>query len=101
MTKTTRLPCLGAARRAVALGAFLAASTLATSALAQNYRDYSCEDLWYARNSIYAENGFCFKTDRARETFGRGCFPPYGKLNREEKRLVATIQMWEQRKYCD
>jgi hypothetical protein len=87
--------------RALTVGAVVLATTLATSASAQNYRNYSCEDLWYARNSIYAEKGYCFKTDRAREVFGRGCFPPYGRLTRYEKQQVNAIQMWEQRKYCN
>lgn len=34
----------------------------------------SCEDLWYERNSIYKEAGYCFKTRRAISTFGNaGC----------------------------
>ena len=34
----------------------------------------SCGDLWYRRNSIYKEAGYCFKTARAIQTFGNaGC----------------------------
>jgi hypothetical protein len=34
----------------------------------------SCGELWYARNSIYKEFGYCFKTQRAIATFGNaGC----------------------------
>ena len=29
----------------------------------------SCENLWHVRNRIYDENGFCFKTKRARNAF--------------------------------
>ena len=32
-------------------------------------RQLSCENLWYVRNRIYDENGFCFKTARARSQF--------------------------------
>jgi YARHG domain len=39
--------------------------------------EYSCDALWHERNTIYARNGYCFKTDRAIEAFGRGCFPPF------------------------
>ena len=28
-------------------------------------RDLSCENLWVVRNTIYQENGYCFKTQRA------------------------------------
>jgi hypothetical protein len=42
----------------------------ATAAQAQGI----CEDLWVARNSIYKEAGYCFKTARAINYFGNyGC----------------------------
>lgn len=69
-------------------------------AMAQSYRSMSCDGLWYARNAIYAEKGYCFQTRRAIRTFGEGCFPPYGRLNRAEQREVQEIQMWERRKGC-
>ena len=31
--------------------------------------EFSCENLWHVRNRIYDENGFCFKTARARAAF--------------------------------
>ena len=64
------------------------------------YASMSCADLWYARNDIYARNGHCFKTARGRNTFGRGCFPPYGKLGRSDRRRVAEIKRWEGRNGC-
>ncbi|MBU6526903.1 YARHG domain-containing protein [Methylocystis sp. MJC1] len=60
----------------------------------------SCYDLWYARNAIYARNGYCFKTARARAEFGHGCFPPYGELRGWERRRVNELQMWEAQKGC-
>ena len=69
-------------------------------AAAQNYAGMSCNQLWYARNAIYAENGYCFKTARARAVFGPGCFPPYGKLSNWEQQQVAEIQYWERVKGC-
>lgn len=63
-------------------------------------RDMSCGDLWYARNAIYARNGYCFKTDRAIATFGRGCFAPYGDLSGSEQRQVSELKRWESRKGC-
>jgi hypothetical protein len=60
----------------------------------------SCDELWYARNRIYARNGYCFQTDRARAVFGAGCFPPYGQLSGWEAGRVQEIQMWERRKGC-
>jgi len=40
------------------------------SAQAQSLQGMSCDDLWYARNQVYADRGFCFKTQRARAAFG-------------------------------
>lgn len=71
-----------------------------TPAAAQDPAYMSCSDLWYARNRIYARNGYCFNTDRARSVFGAGCFPPYGRLSGWEKSRVNQLQMWERRKGC-
>ena len=60
----------------------------------------SCEELWYARNEIYARNGFCFKTARAQSAFGPGCFPPFGKLTGADARSVSALQSWEKRRKC-
>jgi hypothetical protein len=74
--------------------------TSATPASAQNYRHMTCDELWYERNRIYARSGYCFKTRRARRVFGRGCFPPFGRLSRWERRQVGRIERWEYRKDC-
>jgi hypothetical protein len=68
---------------------------------AQNYREMSCEALWFARNQIYADYGYCFKTRRAIREFGHGCFPPYGRLPRGAEREVEEIKYWERRNDCD
>lgn len=60
----------------------------------------SCYELWYARNAIYARNGYCFNTDRAKSVFGDGCFPPYGRVRGWEKNYVNELQMWERRRGC-
>ncbi|MCQ0989336.1 YARHG domain-containing protein [Jiella sp. LLJ827] len=71
-----------------------------SEAMAQRYRSMSCGELWYARNAIYADAGYCFESRRAIRTFGRGCFPPYGKLRPVERRQVEAIKRWERRKGC-
>ena len=81
---------------AVAAGAF----AIPAPALAQDAAYMSCGDLWYARNKIYARNGYCFKTARGVDAFGPGCFPPYGRLSGWEKDRVDELQMWERRKGC-
>ena len=73
---------------------------LAQQAQAQDASRMSCEELWLARNQIYANNGYCFQTQRARAIFGHGCVPPYGKLAPEEAREVSVLQNWERRRGC-
>lgn len=80
--------------------AILAQFAFSAPAAAQEPAYMSCSELWHARNEIYARNGYCFKTARARSVFGPGCFPPYGHLRGWEKRHVDEIQMWEARKGC-
>lgn len=84
---------------AIVAGAALVAAM--APAKAQHPSDMSCNQLWYERNKIYARNGYCFKTARARAEFGRGCFPPYGDLRGWERRRVNEIQMWESRNGCN
>ena len=62
-------------------------------AMAQNYAAMSCGQLWYARNSIYAANGYCFQTAKAQAVFGRHCYPPYGKLSPGEQNQVDELQV--------
>ena len=89
------------ASRVAALAAAVAVLIFSSAAAAQSYRSMDCNELWYARNAIFADAGYCFKTKRAIRTFGRACFPPYGKLTRAEQRRVDLIVSWENRKRCD
>ena len=63
-----------------------------------------CDFLWMARNRIYAERGYCFKTDRGRQEIGNeGCrYSDMARvpLNSVERANVATIQRAEQAKGC-
>ncbi len=86
-----------AAVAAVALGVLVEADGLA---FAQNYAAMSCSQLWYARNAIYAANGYCFRTPQARAVFGPGCFPPYGRLSSYQQREVNQIIYWERVRGC-
>jgi hypothetical protein len=92
---------LSALRDATIAASILAASLFApVPAFAQDPSLMSCNELWYARNEIYARNGFCFKTERAQSVFGPGCFPPFGKLTNADARTVSTLQSWEKRRKC-
>ncbi|MCB1511801.1 MAG: YARHG domain-containing protein [Hyphomicrobiaceae bacterium] len=64
------------------------------------YAGLSCGRLWYERNRIYARYGYCFKSDRAIATFGRGCFAPYGRVPSHQRRVINRIQRIERAKGC-
>ena len=72
-----------------------------TQAKAASYSNMSCYDLWYARNSFFANKGYCFESSRTVNTFGRRCYPPYGRLNSWESDQVSNIKYWERRKGCN
>jgi len=72
----------------------------ATRSEARSYAQMNCYELWYARNAIFAQEGYCFTTPRAISTFGRRCYPPYGRLSRFEANEVDLIKYWERRKGC-
>jgi len=87
----------------IAVKAIAGASILflmSSQAMAQSYRYMDCDELWYARNAIYADNGYCFQTAKAIRVFGSDCFPPWGDLSRSEQREVDLIRSWERRKGC-
>ena len=83
-----------------AIGILTAVMTSPGLAQGISYRNMSCGELWYERNLIYAEKGYCFKTRRAQRTFGLRCYPPFGRLSAYESRLVQEIKRWERRKGC-
>jgi len=61
----------------------------------------SCFELWVARNEIYARNGYCFRTRRARRYFGNaGCWTRNPPLNRIERRNVMLIRRIERLRGC-
>jgi hypothetical protein len=61
----------------------------------------SCYDLWYERNHIYDDNGFCFKTELGRDTFDNSdCYTSSPQLSRAEIRRVAQIRARERAKRC-
>ena len=79
--------------------AVLAAATLV--ALPSVAMAASCYDLWYARNAIYADNGYCFSTDLGMETFDNDdCWTTSPHLSKKEQKQVASIQYQEKLKHC-
>ncbi len=70
----------------------------------QALRRLSCDALWTVRNTIYAENGYCFHTARGRAVFGnQDCaYPDAGMvpLNNYERDNIARIRRVEQQRGC-
>lgn len=68
-------------------------------------RRLSCQSLYEVRNLIYKQNGFCFSTARAQNTFGNeGCWitkQSQVRLNAIERDNVATIAAVERSKGCN
>ena len=61
----------------------------------------SCYDLWYERNQIYDDNGFCFKTQLGQDTFDNSdCWTSNPQLSRAEVKRVAAIKRLETAKRC-
>ena len=85
---------------ALAAVVLIAATAAPAEAQSRRYANMSCNQLWYERNLIYANRGYCFRTQRAIRTFGPRCYPPYGRLSQAEHRAVADIQWWERRRGC-
>jgi hypothetical protein len=76
-------------------GTFVTVTVLAAPSEAR-----SCGQLWYARNSIYAAAGQCFKTPQAIGAFGKRCYPPYGELTAGQQARVDAIKAQERRQGC-
>lgn len=77
---------------AVALTAFACAGTAKAADV--------CEALWRARNAIFANKGYCFESPEGQSVFGKGCFPPYGKLTPAEEVDVQRIKDVEAHHQC-
>ena len=61
----------------------------------------SCYDLWYERNAIYNDNGFCFSTRLGRETFDNGdCWTKHVQLSSDEQWRVDQLKDEEDRRGC-
>ncbi len=64
----------------------------------------SCPELWAARNQIYKDAGYCFKTTRAREHFGNGGCTHDNvdavPLSDADRRYIGHIKKLEALKGC-
>ena len=57
--------------------------------------------LWVARNSIYDENGYCFKTADAKEYFDNSdCWTSKPKFSKKEWATILAIKEVEEELGC-
>jgi YARHG domain-containing protein len=55
-----------------------------------------CYDLWYERNSIYNDNGYCFNTRDGQNTFDNSdCYTDDPGFSRREQRRIQQIKRQE------
>ena len=70
----------------------------------EQIEDFSCENLWLVRNTIFHQRGYCFQSARGRANFDNShCLSnSVSELNLSEieKENVATLREMEQRKGC-
>ncbi len=71
---------------------------------AQGFLGNSCQELWYQRNALYKDAGYCFKTARAIRTFGNaGCLydSEYDmRLSAGMRQTIEEIRRAERYKGC-
>ena len=69
---------------------------------ASEFVGYSCEELWFMRNSIFNDRGYCFKTAKAQATFDNAdCVSSDpGILNSFERHNVSVIKSVEHQRGC-
>ena len=56
---------------------------------------FSCAELWWLRNSIYARNGYRFQTARGIQYFGSDGWTSNPRMTRPERANVANIRRAE------
>ena len=60
----------------------------------------SCDELWQARNEIYAREGYKFETARGIAAFGSDGTTSNPQFNGVEEKNIAMIKQYEARKGC-
>jgi hypothetical protein len=82
-----------------------AVAIVAGAAFAPALAQASCSSLWYERNQIYKDAGYCFKTARAIRAFGNaGCsFDDINDvpLSARQRAAVQEIVAQERRAGCN
>lgn len=76
-------------------------ATVGTISAAQPAMADICYDLWYERNAIYDDNGYCFNTRDGRRTFDNSdCYTDAPDFTRREQRRIDQIKRQERQIGC-
>ena len=71
---------------------------------ASDLRKLNCENLWFLRNSIFDDNGYCFKTEQGISAFGNDACRYHDTnsvpLNNYERYNVEAIRAMEVARSC-
>ncbi|MEM7301157.1 MAG: YARHG domain-containing protein [Pseudomonadota bacterium] len=60
-----------------------------------------CQDLWYERNAIFNNNGYCFRSNLGKSLFDNSdCYTRNARLTRGEQNRVARIKRRERQLGC-
>ncbi|MBT0958889.1 DUF4453 domain-containing protein [Alphaproteobacteria bacterium KMM 3653] len=71
--------------------------TAAVPAMAQ---DRICDDLWFTRNAVFAEAGYCFDSALGQSVFGSECSTKSPELSNEQKALLTRVKAREAEWEC-
>ena len=91
-------------RLALFSGSLAGLVALTSVAFAQNPYRMSCSELWFERNRIFRDAGYCFRTPRAIREFGNaGC--SYDNeydvpLSQRDREFVNLLKRLEGQKRC-
>ena len=86
----------------IRLFAATAVAAIALIAPGTAFAKMSCFDLWYERSSIYDDNGYCFKTNLAKEYFDNSdCWTSKPKFSKKEWAAIMAIKEEEEARGCN
>jgi YARHG domain len=61
----------------------------------------ACPELWFERNAIYDDNGYCFKTEKGRATFDNSdCWTTHPTFSKWETKRIKAIKREERLQGC-
>jgi len=75
-------------------------------AVAQDFSDMSCQELWETRNEFFHKHGYCFKTQKGKRHFSnQGCYhrsaqAALNDMSRNDRDFVKLLKAEEDSRGC-